>query len=79
MENQALQKVAADANLGSEQLRNIAAFAFATSLASPAVGMNKDQVKSATDAFIGGLDKNRVRHEKLVDMIRDHVKAPAGA
>lgn len=74
-----MEKVAASAVLDAPSLQKIATFGFATTLASPVVGLGPEQVKKASDAFMAGLQKAAARHDKLVDMIREHVKAPATA
>lgn len=66
--------MAADAELTSKQARNITALSFATALATPAVGLTREQVKAASDNFIAGLDKQASRHYKLVDMLKQHVE-----
>jgi pyrroline-5-carboxylate reductase len=74
-----MEKLAADFKLDAEHRQKIATFTFATALASPAVGLSQEQVKTASSAFLAGLKKAAARHEKLVDMLAEHVKAPAGA
>lgn len=74
-----MEKIAANAQLDTEQCQKIASFTFATALASPVIGLNQAQVKSATAHYVGGLRRASARHEKLVDMLRGHVQAPARA
>lgn len=74
-----MEKLAANATLDATQCQKIAAFTFATSLASPVIGLGPEKVKSATDAYLGGLRKAAARHDSLVDMIRQHVQRRAVA
>lgn len=74
-----MEKIASNAVLTAEQRQKIAAFAFATALASPVVNLSQEQVKAASDKFMDGLRKSQVRHEKLVDMLTEHVKGTARA
>lgn len=69
-----MEKIASTEQLNRTQLEKIATFMFATSFAAPVIGLGQAQVKSAAQSFLGGLQRATARHEKLVDMIRDHVK-----
>lgn len=74
-----MEKLASDAQLDTAQCQKIATFAFATALAAPVVGLSQAAVKSASAHYMYGLQKAAYRHNKLVDMLRTHVQAPAGA
>ena len=74
-----MDKIASNAQLSNQDLRKIAAFSCAVALASPVIGASKEQVKKATDSFISGMEKAAARHEKIVAMIRDHVRPAAHA
>lgn len=74
-----MEKIASDFVLNAEQRQKIAAFAFATALASPVVNLSQEQVKVAAAKFMEGLKKSQARHEKLVDMLTEHVKGAARA
>lgn len=66
--------MAANAELTAQQARNITALSFATALATPAMGLTRDQVKAASQKFMEGIDKQAARHYKLVDLLEQHVK-----
>jgi hypothetical protein len=72
-----MNKLASDAKLTLAQRKNIARYGFITASSVPSLGLNKDEVVKRASAFNAVIEKAAARHTRLVEMLREHVLAPA--
>lgn len=72
-----MDKLASSTALTNPQRLNIARYGFLTASSVPSLGLNKDEVMKRASVFDGILKKAAARHNRLVEMLREHVTAPA--
>lgn len=72
-----MDKIASDAKLTLPQRLNIARYGFITASSVPSLGLNKDEVVKRATVFNGVIEKAAARHSRLVEMLREHITAPA--
>ena len=72
-----MDKLASDVKLTAPQRMNIARYGFITASSVPSLGLNKDEVVKRAGVFNGVIEKAAARHNRLVEMLREHVTATA--
>lgn len=72
-----MEKVASDAQLSNAELSNITAFAFGTTLASPAFGLSNEKVAEHTKKFTDRMKVAASRIEKMLPVLEGYATQPA--
>ena len=72
-----MDKLASDAKLTLAQRKNIARYGFIAASSVPSLGLNKDEVMKRASVFNTVIEKAAARHMRLVEMLREHITAPA--
>jgi hypothetical protein len=68
-----MNKLAADQKLTTAQRVNIAHYGFAVASSVPSLGLNNEQVVKRASQFRQFIDRRAARHDRLVQIFREHV------